>query len=59
MPDVSVPAARLIVYGPPTTELFGVAKLLRLAEPVTSLVASVSPLTNPENVAVNVGLAEP
>ena len=54
-----MPAAKLIVYGLIATGLFGVAKLLRLAEPVTSLVASVSPLTNPENVAVNVGLAEP
>ena len=59
MPDVSVPAARLIVYGPPTTELFGVAKLLRLAEPVTSLVASVSPFLNPLKLAVKVGLADP
>ena len=45
--------------GPAATWLAGVAAVARTGAPVTPLVASDSPLTNPVTVAVNVGFAAP
>jgi hypothetical protein len=50
---------QLIVYGLAPTPLDTVAAVEHNADPVTSLVATVSPLAKPVIDAVSVGLADP
>ena len=49
----------MIAYGLPATPLLAMAVVVTLAVPVTPLVPSVSPFTNPLIVAVSVGFAAP
>ena len=50
---------QLIGYGLPLTGLDGVAKLVQLALPVTSLVARISPFLKPVRVASKNGFGLP
>ena len=59
MGAVKDPAAGVIAYGLPATPLLATAVVVTLAVPVTPLVPSVSPFTNPLIVEVSVGLAVP
>ncbi len=55
--ELSVPGVQEIANAPGSD--VGVAVVEQLAEPLTSDVPSVSPFTNPESVAVNVGSTAP
>jgi len=49
----------VIVYGLPETALLAVAAAVKLGEPVTPLVANVSPFLKPLKLAVKDGFASP